>query len=378
MFNSENVLLCYKNLIGWKQHHDTDEVDVSEENQQTESGEYFQQKHAAMRLDYIQSLIPRNYDLNKYLKDVVEESTNEMFNDLIQYRQVKDYGKTLLENGILLNRQGFSKDRIVNQSRFVGYQVRMFTSEGLKMLVKQIGFQFAESTNFDLYIYHTSQSEPIKTITVELDTAFGWQWKDQEIEFSSWNKKFHEGMFFIGYYQDDIGTQAINCSNFNFDKGECGSCNSRNASSWRNVSKYFHIYPIYVPNGSFEKGKMFDVNEVFYVATKCWGLNLNLSVVCDLTDFFCDNKFAFKNLLAWKVVHKVMNMMKFSDQINYVEENLKMMIIRDLEGDKETNFVNIPQEYQKELKAVDYNISKINQHCLGCNHKERGPKYGVV
>lgn len=30
-----------------------------------------------------------------------------------------------------------------------------------------------------------------------------------------------------------------------------------------------------------------------------------------------------------------------SAETNFVEENLKMMIIRDLEGDKETNALNI-------------------------------------
>jgi hypothetical protein len=70
--------------------------------------------------------------------------------------------------------------------------------------------------------------------------------------------------------------------------------------------------------------------------------------------------------------------MKFSQQINAIEENIKMMIIRDLEGDIETKLTNIPSQYNKELKAVSFNISGINAKCLGCEDQNTSPSYGVV
>jgi len=123
---------------------------------------------------------------------------------------------------------------------------------------------------------------------------------------------------------------------------------------------------------------MFDMNDVIYCNNQSFGLNLKLTVVCDLTDFFIQNKFVFKNLLALKVVYKILNDMKFSQQINYVEENIKMMIIRDLEGDIDTKLLNIPTQYSKELKAVSFNISGINSKCLSCENANTSPSMGVV
>ena len=94
--------------------------------------------------------------------------------------------------------------------------------------------------------------------------------------------------------------------------------------------------------------EMFDMNDMFYEKTQSWGMNLRFSVQCDWTDFFVQNKFVFKNLLALKVVQKILNMMKFSQQINHIEENIKMMIIRDLEGDIDTKLKNIPTLYHIE------------------------------
>jgi hypothetical protein len=42
--------------------------------------------------------------------------------------------------------------------------------------------------------------------------------------------------------------------------------------------------------------------------------------------------------------------MKFSQQINSVEENIKMMIIR-FEGDIDTKLTNIPSQYQKKIEG---------------------------
>ncbi len=380
MFNSEIVSNEYLTLIGWKQHYDTEEIDIDQSLQVSESKEYYQEKHDLLRLDRIQVSLPSNYPLEKYLVDVVESSITEVFTDIIQYRQVKKYGKTLLDNQILLNRYGFGKDKIVNQNRFVGFQIRMFTIEALTMLIKSIGFQFDAATTFNMYLYHSSKVDPIKTIEVTTTDGHGWDWNASDIVLTGMKELDYEGgVFVLGYYQEDlVSTMAINNTNFNWDKGECGTCNNSFSNVWKSITKHYHIYPVYVPSGSYEKGKMFDLEDVFYCNTKSWGMNLRLSVVCDLTNFFIENKFAFKNLLALKVVYKVLKMISLSNETNHIEEELKIMIIRDLEGDKETKSRSIPSQYNDELKAVTFNISHLNKLCLSCEDVNRGPYFSNI
>lgn len=378
MFKSTEVVSAYKSLIGWRQHHDTQEVIIPDELTQSETGEYYQQKHPALALDIIQTLIPPTLPIEDYLTNTVSDSTNEIFNDILQYRQVNEYGKTLLSQSVLLNKVGWVNDKITNQGRFVGLQVATRDVMGLQAVINEVGFQFAGEESFTLYLFHASQVEPIKTLEVVTNGNPYWNWRGVDWELSLSDSDYRDGIFIIGYYQDEISTNAINYTNFNWDRGVCGGCNDSHISVWRDIRRNFLVYPIYVPAGSFVQGEMFDMKDAFYSNDQSFGLNLKFTVRCDLTNFFVQNRFAFKNLLSLKVVYRILNDMKFSQQINAIEQNIKMMIIRDLEGDVDTKLTNIPTQYRNELKAVSFNISGISPKCLPCESQNKEPVIGVV
>lgn len=379
MFNSIKVVEAYKNLIGWRPYQDTDSIDLPTELTTSETGEYFGQKHPALQLDIIQTLIPSNLPLEDYLKNKVTDASNEIFNDVLQYRQMNEYGKTLLEQSVLLNRYGWTSDVITNQGRFVGMQIRPRYLTGLQAVINEIGLQFTGDEDFKLYLFHSSKSEPLKEIDVTTTGGGNWDWSKQDIDLSPFSsEQYQGGVFIIGYYQDDITSNAINYTSFNWDTGVCGGCNDPHIGTWKSIQKNFVVYPLYVPSGSFVKGEMFDLNKAIYPNNQSFGLNFKFTVRCDLTDFFVQNKFVFKNLLGLKVVNMILNDMKFSQQINSIEENIKMMIIRDLEGDIDTKLTNIPTQYHKELKAVTFNITGINSKCLNCSDQNTAPNFGVV
>jgi hypothetical protein len=379
MFKASLILPEYANLLGWRQHTNPTEFQIGIPLTVSESNEFYQQKHPALRLDLIRATIPDGLNLDDYLVTKVRDASIEMFNDLIQYRQLKGIGKTLLSQAQLLNKYGWLNDRITNENRFVGYQIRLDAVTGLQAVINKIGFQFAGAESFKLYLFHSNRKEPIREFDVVTTGGAQWNWLDVEQALATFDiEGRYEGVFVLGYYQEDIVSNAINCTDFNFDRGECGSCNPSLGGNWRNISEHFMIYPIYVPSGSYVKGEMFDLNDSFNVNNQTYGLNIRLSVICDLTEFFIDNKFAFKNLLALKVTDSILRDMKYSQEINFIEENIKMMIIRDLEGDMETKMLNITTQYQKELKSVSYNISAINSKCLPCEDSVIGFEYGVI
>ena len=139
------------------------------------------------------------------------------------------------------------------------------------------------------------------------------------------------------------------------------------------------MQPFYVPNTSLPANKdfMFDPEALIEIDDNNWGFNFNVGVECDLTRFWCDNRKTLKSVLVLKVVIKILKMMQFSQQLNHVEEQLKMMIIRDLEGDKETNYINIYTRYNRAVKAVNFNNSSISKVCLPCD-RNSGVSYGMV
>lgn len=379
MFEANLLKPEYANLIGWKQHYDPTDFQIAATLVASDTGEFYQQKHPALDLATIRATMPRGYSLDQYLLDKIHDSTVEMFNDILQYRQVNNYGKTLLQNATLLNKIGWRNDGIVNQNRFVGLQIRPKASEALRVTINEIGFQFLAEETFDLYLFHSSKKDFIRKIPITTTGDFSWKWQVEEIILSSFEQEeYYGGVFVLGYYQDELSGMAVNYSNFDWNKGECSTCSSTRYNTWNSIKGYFGVFPLYVPQGSYVKGEMFEIEQAFFVPDQSWGLNMRLGVECDLTQFFIDNKKHFKNLLALKVTHKILYDMKFSIQSNHIEEQLKMMIIRDLEGDKETNYLNLTQQYNRELKAVQFNTGGISSICLPCEETATLPIVGAL
>lgn len=380
MFDSVKIYNQYKNLLGFKQHFDESEIQIDNDLTISESGEFFQEKHPALRLDYIQSTLPANHLLDDYLTDKVRFSINGIMNDIIQYRQVSKYGKTLLEQSTLLNRKSYQSDKIVNQKRFVFLQIKVLDAMALATVINEIGLQLDGAQTLNLYLFHSDHEDYLELFEIEtINTSTAWKRIEKQLDSMS-IESFTGGVFLLGYYQDDLTTQAINYTNFNWDVGECTSCGnaSHYVETWKAIRKNFFIYPGYLASGNYEVGKFPDLKKAFWANNTSWGLNLKLSVRCDLTDFFISNRFAFKNLLSLKVANVILKEMRFSTETNFVTDELRNMIIREVEGDKETNYLNISQQYDRELKAVAFNIEGINGKCLGCSDSSYTPTMGAV
>jgi len=82
MFKIEKLKPAYANLLGWRQHFSTD-VQLSPGLLVTESGEYYQDKHPALRLDYIQTILSKNQNIDIYLIEKTEVIIEKMnFQDI--------------------------------------------------------------------------------------------------------------------------------------------------------------------------------------------------------------------------------------------------------------------------------------------------------
>ena len=141
------------------------------------------------------------------------------------------------------------------------------------------------------------------------------------------------GTFYLGYYQDDLVGQAIEYKKLNWLTGFCATCDGGiSQKRYNSISKHVNMRSFYVPSANLDPAReMFSPEAVIEKDTTNWGFNFNISINCDLTNFWCDNRHALKKLLSLKVTQKVFEGIMFSQQINSVEEGLKMMVIRALE-----------------------------------------------
>ena len=206
-----------------------------------------------------------------------------------------------------------------------------------------------------------------------------FNWIDAQLDMLADDKDLSGGSFYLGYYQDDLTGQAVKYDKLNWRTGYCGSCDGGiKQAKYTSVAKYVNMQAFYVPQPNLDPTrKMFDPSSIVETDENNWGFNFNISVKCDLTNFWCDNRLTLKNVLALKMTYKVLKDISFTMEINHVEEQLKMMIIRDLEGDVETKYVNLVSQYHRAIKALRLDQGGINEICIPCSIKS-GVSYGTM
>lgn len=366
MVRTSEIRECFKNLIGWKQHYNS-EIVINPDLMITESGEFYQDFHPALSLNLIKQSLERGRDLNEYLATKTDTAITQLLNDVDSKRKEQDV-KDLLVNETVLNKYGWANDKIYNENRFVGFMFELTNSFGLNLIIQSIGMQLSLVQELDIYVYHSSQLEPIEVKTLNIDKPISWNWLTESISLYKNNDQVQGGMYYIGYYQSDLIGNAINYTDFNWNKGYCGTCDGGTMHRvWNKIKKYVYFMPFFVPEENIGDNRtMFDAKAVQVDNSKSWGMNFKIAVGCELTNFFCDNRMALKNALGLKVAYLILQDIKFSQEFNGINEDLKALIINDLEGDKDTFNYGIAAKLSKEIKNVVMNTSGLGRDCLPC------------
>jgi hypothetical protein len=379
MFTSVRAIDRIKNLVGWKNHYDLTEVPALNPNLNiSESGEYFQDFHPALRLDIIQACLPENRNLDDYLEEKREVGVSQLLGDIVSQRQYEQYAKKTLHKQTVLDKYGWIGDSILSNGRFVGFKVKTRFETGLNTVIKKIGIQVTQPQTLKIYVFHSSKMDAVHTIDITIGTGVQWNWTDSDFSLFAEDQDISGGLWIIGYFQDDLIGSAIGYKQMNWINGPCSSCDGGTMiNQWRIMNKYMKIVPFYVPAPNLNGNQMFDLNDTIEVYDNNFGLNLQVMSECDLTDFFIDNRFSLKRGLGLKVAYLILKDIEFSQESNFIEENLKSLIIRDLEGDKDTKYINLVDQLLNEIKGINFDLSKESAFCLPCNNN-KGVTYGAI
>lgn len=356
---------CLFNLIGFRQHYNTDAEVTAPLAVDSDSGEYYQDLHPALQLNIIKQSLERDRDLTEYLEEKIKGSIISLCNDLTS-NKIAQGTKDLLFNDAVLNKLGWYNNKIISESRFVGFVVEVKNGIGLQITLEDLGLQVNGAQTVDIYVYKSSEENAVKLITKTIATNAGWNWGvTEKITLEA------DGVYYIGYYQDDLTVNAINYPDFDWRVGHCYTCDGGKMSKlWNNVKRYVSFMPFYVPNQNLDPDrKLFDVEAIMYDYSKNWGLNLKFNVQCDYTYFYCANKLHLKNALGLKVQQTILQDIKYSQQYNYINEDVKALIIGDLEGYKDTKQPTLETRYKIELNNVYLNTGNLAIDCLPCTDK---------
>lgn len=230
-----------------------------------------------------------------------------------------------------------------NNSMFVGFEIRPRNSEHLKVIINRIGTQFT-GVNSDLTLYLYNQNTKVDEFSVEtLENGFSWNGLQSDDE----NELYGSGKrWFLFYNQDDVTGQAIDHDFISHNK----------------VSKFVDILPFEVPNTTTNFLK-----DVDGYTAHSYGLGLDLSVGCDLTQFLISNKQSFAKAIQYQFAYRMLDLFAFNSEAreNLQKLNISLhqeLLVSELRSENNNSVVSIlTNEKRRVRKSL-----KFGDVCLPC------------
>lgn len=419
-------------LVGWHQDYDP-QHQIDETLTQSESGLYYQDVHPLLTLQNVRSIMPdtfkyqykeweadvaykkddkRMYDdvVYKALEDNVNEQPDQsekwavydIVSDFILQQTLSGIAQTvqtflqikglLRETKSLLEHRTFmdGAGRIANtqplQGKLVGFEINPVRSMGVTTKIERIGLQMVGATGIvRVYLFHSSQVEPLYWQDLEFTKDNGgFQWftmQDWYMPYIS-DRNNSGGSWYLVYNQNDLpdGMMAVNATR-DWSREPCMTCNPGSVEGWRELTKYLLISPFKVQAMETfkEYPELWDIEDNIYTNTSNYGLNVEVSVACDLTDFIISQRQMFATVLARQVAANMIRTMAMNPDVrtNRNQSNVSVQgILYELDGNPQGRKTGLGYELEKGYEALDLNTRDIDRVCLTC--RPIGVRYRTV
>jgi hypothetical protein len=440
MIRINEICEALKNVCGWEQSYDPAKA-IDDNLTQTESGLYFQGAHPLLTLDNMEAIMPDDWEIqypvwdaltqwkqnkvvqygndtngnklfwkakadnvgeeptedslfwSKYniLSDFLERMTRNGIATAIQtFTQIKQLDKetrNLLERRTFFDGAGRIRATLQNNHKLVGFEIVPVRAMGVTAKIEKIGLQMTGGTGVvRMYLFHSSQINPIKTFDLNFTvTNGGFQWfplTDCYLPYIS-DKNNAGGSWFLCYNQDELpaGMEAINVSK-DWSREPCGTCNMGSVEVWRELTKYLQVTPFMynAPETFAEYPELWDIAYTMYTRTQNYGLNCEITIGCDLTDFIISQRQIFQTVIQRQVAAIALRTLAMNPnvRVNRNQSNAtRMDILYELDGN--TSGVRpggLGYDLKKSYEALQIDTQGLDRICLACNN--RGVRYRTV
>ena len=416
-------------LVGWRQGYDPQRP-IDGSLTQSDSGLYFQSAHPLLTLESVRSVMPDDWgweypewtesefyhagDLVRYQEQLykavkdnqgispdtegednpwekrdlfsvfVENLTLDgianMVHTFLTQKSLMQESRPLLERLALFDGAGRINDIVSNQDDMCGFEIVPVRGMGVTASIRRIGLQMRGAAGkVRVYLFHSSLPDPVRTAELEItDTRGMFQW----FEVDGWDMPYigennAGGAWYLCYSQAELpaGMVAVNLAR-DWSREPCGTCNPGNLQLWREFTKYLQVMPFKTADSG---GRMWDIEDNIYTPSTSYGLNFEISVGCDLTDFIISQRGMFANVLQKQVAYDVLRTLAMNPytRVNRIQSNAdKADILYELDGDPQGKASGLGYELRKAYEALRLDTESIDRICLTCNR--RGVRYGVV
>lgn len=323
------------------------------------------------------------WEVYNYLSDYLEiETRNGIAKAIQEFATIKKLDKEtrdLFTRTPLFEGLGRLAATVPNRGKLVGFEIKNKRSMGITTKIERIGLQMTGGVgSVRVYLFHSNVSEPIKTADLNYNlTNAGMAWfqvKDWFLPCAS-AKTGIGGYWYVAYNQNDLPgfMQGIDFTK-DWSREPCGSCNKGDIYVYRELDKYIDISPFKTtaPADFKDYALMWNVENNTYPNASNFGLNLELTVGCDITDFIISQRSIFADVVQKQVAATMLRtlVMNPNSRVNRNQTNIdRKDVLYELDGNTMAEREGgLGYELKKSYKALNLNTEGIDRYCLSCNN----------
>lgn len=435
MVRANDVQEKLLHLIGWEQNYDTSDLKISDALTVSESGLYFQQIHPLLTLQNMSCIAPdfknitfpeynseKEYSkgnvvdyqgtqykalqkaqgkqpdieseywvetnlFSEWLESKTKASIQKAIARYCNEKTVEGTNKPLCESRTLFDGTGRLVDTVKNKKNLVGFEIIPVRAKGVTTKINKICLQFTKAGEYTLYLMHSSMDAPVKIIKLNKIRDNSAEWFTVDDLYLPYQSEYNDagGSWYLCYFQSELpeGSQAIR-KDKDWSKEPCGSCSRRELITWMAWSKYLEIHPFFVNeeliNTEDESLHLWDVENNQYTYDNNYGLNLEVTVSCDITDFIVEQRMMFQDVIAKQVAVDMLREFAYNSNVRTNRHSInasRLDILYEVDGDS-SSMKKSGLSYQLDMafKAIKLSTSGIDRVCLPC--RNNGIKYRTV
>jgi hypothetical protein len=310
--------------------------------------------------------------LSLYLNELRDTAIDEVIRDMVTMKKLNVNTKTLLKDEPLYSGPGRPTDWIVNDDKTVGVEINpRHNARGVKITIDAIAIQADGQVDIPVKFWNSGSLWAEDVMVTANGRDFSWTVLPTPIVITNDQYGNHDpmGSFYITYDQVDLDVMDVQVikKDWNWEAAPCASCNPYNRKMYNRYNPFFSVRSFSVKGDDLPQGgSMWDTRMNSYQRDTNWGINLRMSVECDVSQIFCHHKDIFADALSKKIKIMLMEEMMNSIRNNDVRERVTKLAQFELQ-DRRLGGGDLKREYQRSLEALEFDFSGLSKVCLPCN-----------
>lgn len=315
-----------------------------------------------------------------FMQKLVDDGIAKVVSTFIERKKLTRETRSLVSRRTLFDGAGRLANSTDNVGRLVGIEVLPVRAMGVTTKIERIGLQFTKAADITIRIYHSSQVAPVYEKVLKYDGSGAFRWFNlNDVYLPYMFDNGVGGSWYVTYRQDELplGCYGVNVSK-DWSREPCGTCNIGSVQAWREVTRYAAYSPFFVEGGDLmADNSLWDIQRNIYTNTCNYGINLEISVGCDLTETLISQRDMFASVLQKQVAADVLSMLMNNPnaRVNRNQTNASRLdIAYELNGSD--GHGGLGYELRRAYDALAVETKGLDRVCL-CNHTG-GVKYGSV